>query len=197
MRDCTSKPFLRHYDLERHFVTVHKKKTEELYCDYERCPHKESFRKDHCREHYREYHIEDLIKRGKPKPKSSKVKRNQKKPETLDEFLAARINNINLSWWRCSKCMQRGKVSADGYVCPNPDCKAACEPERVACRENARKLGNPAQAAGSTLGASSAPSSSFKACGKCENTWIPDKIDPKLWVSCPRCRPGVKETTRF
>jgi hypothetical protein len=154
--NCKAKPFTRHYDLERHFVTIHQADKEKageeqdrkeqgekvlMNCDYKKCGHTAPFRKDHCREHYREYHTEDLIKRGQPKP--SKPKNSKKKLETVEEFLAARIENLNLNWWRCNKCIQRVHVNPDGYTCPN--CNLACEPERVTFRENeARRRENEA-----------------------------------------------------
>jgi hypothetical protein len=213
---CEAKPFTRHYDLERHFVTIHQANKEKvgkeqdkkeqgnkeqgekvlMNCDYKRCSHTAPFRKDHCREHYREYHTEDLIKRGQPKP--SKSKNSKKKPETVEEFLAARINNLHLSWWRCSKCIQRVYVNSDEYTCPN--CNLACELERVTCRENeATRRGNEAKRkenarnpAKNSSGFDSAQTDYVvTGCGQCENTWVPDKNDDSGWIPCPRCRPGV------
>ena len=65
MLECKAKPFIRHYDLERHFATLHQGDKERgenslVYCDYSKCPHKEGYRRDHYREHYQEYHAEDL-----------------------------------------------------------------------------------------------------------------------------------------
>jgi hypothetical protein len=113
-----------------------------MNCDYSRCPHKDPFRKDHCREHYREYHNEDLIKRGMPKlDNSDKGKRNSKRsrkmPETVEEFLATR-HYPNLSWWRCAKCVQRVNINTNKYMCPR--CNLPCEDERVAWREKKKVL---------------------------------------------------------
>lgn len=194
MLGCNAKPFTRHYDLERHFKTIHQNVTiVEFNCDYIKCPHKEPFRKDHCREHYREFHAEDLIKRNPFRQSKSKFR--QRKPETVEEFLASRLDNLNLTWWRCTKCLQRVKLNDHGYTCPA--CKMACEPERVVCRENDRKLRNNERAADSTSDYSSVPSSYVTACGQCENTWVPDETDPTLWHSCPRCRPSVEETMHY
>jgi len=202
MPECKAKPFTRHYDLERHFATLHQGDKERgdkspVYCDYPKCPHKEGFRKDHCREHYREYHAEDLIKRSQPK--HTKPKRGHKKPETIEEFIAPRLRNLDLSWWRCSKCVQRVKVNDHGYTCPG--CHGACEPQRVESRQRFLKSGNNESSkterdADSTTEYISGPSSYTTGCGQCQDTWLPDKKDRNLWVSCPRCRPGIKETTR-
>lgn len=136
---CNSGPFTRHYGLERHFRTIHHRDAEpKYYCDYPKCPRaKEPFWKIHgCREHYRGYHCEDLIKRFKAKPdrftienKNSKL--TQRKPQNVEEFLATR-RHIHVNWWRCTKCIQRVQVNNDGYMCPR--CKVSCENERIAFR---------------------------------------------------------------
>lgn len=110
-----------------------------MHCDYPKCPHKCPFRKDHCREHYREYHMEDL-----PKLPILKHRRGgQKNREMVEEFLARRRKHVNLSWWRCVRCLQRVEVNMDGYTCPR--CAVACEPERVTWREQIRASTNSPQ----------------------------------------------------
>jgi hypothetical protein len=211
---CPAKPFTRHYDLERHFITRHQadkeKKGEEkgsdeplkeqsekvlMKCDYKKCSHTALLRKDHCREHYREFHTEDLIKRGQPK--HSKPKSNKKKPETNEEFLASRCQNLKLGWFRCSKCIQRVQINLNGYKCPT--CNLACEPERVTCRENERKrrknASSPANSSSDFVSAEM--DYVVTSCLQCENTWLPDESDESLWIPCPRCRPGESETLRF
>lgn len=142
MPNCKSKPFARHHDLERHFK-IHRGDDEHFNCDYKKYPHKEPFRKDHCREQYREYHAEDLIKRCQPhysNPKHSQ-KKSEKKSEMVEDFLASRLDNINLDWWRCSKCAQRVQVNDHGYTCPK--CSIACELERIALGEKDSISRNP------------------------------------------------------
>jgi Zn finger protein HypA/HybF involved in hydrogenase expression len=175
----------------------------ETDCDYPKCPHKDtSFRKDHCREHYREYHNEDLIKRGNHKPgKPSKpekdkksAKRNAGRPQTVEEFLATR-RNVDLSWWRCTKCVQRVKVNSHRYTCPR--CNVACEPERVAWRKKALESSKNSQVEDSPSGFSPEPTDYVMSCGQCQNAWLPDKDDMTLWISCPTCQPGARRTMRF
>jgi hypothetical protein len=208
---CAASPFSRHYDLERHFQTRHPQENQEsdtkkLKCDYSKCPHKDSFRKDHCREHYREYHQEDLIKRGgdksdKPEKAKKNNKRNsQKKPQSVDEFLATRSKR-HLSWWRCSKCVERVKVNINGYMCPR--CNTQCEPERVAWRkkqieQRAEGDGETAHTYAENPQSEGLPSASGSmdyvvGCGQCENAWLRDEDDMTGdgWVPCPRCQPGV------
>jgi hypothetical protein len=183
MPDCNAQPFSRHYDLERHFGLIHRDKPGQKNCDYSKCPNTTRFRKDHCREHYREYHNEDLLKRSKPsteKDRKGKDKKNSKrsqdKPETVEEFLATH-RHMDLSWWRCSKCVARVKVNTDEYTCPR--CNLPCEPKRVAWRKKA------------------ITSAKSLSCGECENTWLTDENnDMTLWIPCAICRPGVKSLCR-
>lgn len=103
---CTSKPFNRPADLERHYIQLHGSDQEKksFYCDYNRCNRATSpfHRLDHCREHFREFHKEDIDKRGVPL--------------TLEW---CQDRNIKTNWWRCNKCLARVTVHDDGFRCPH------------------------------------------------------------------------------
>lgn len=119
---CTSKPFRRFADLQRHYSQVHfPSLSDGVYrCDYTNCSRKhESFgRKDHYRDHLREYHAEDICKRGTP---------------IDDEWLRGR--RTSAIWWRCSKCLIRVDLPTfPDYICPNPGCRAPCEEKRKQLR---------------------------------------------------------------
>ncbi|KAK7749181.1 hypothetical protein SLS62_008362 [Diatrype stigma] len=149
---CDSKPFKRKADLERHYQQVHwDSATKTSYpCDYPRCPRATEYfyRRDHCRDHYREYHKEDLVRRSpggggggggsssslSPCPSlssssssraSSSSSSSSRKRETA-EWWADR--NVSKKWWRCAKCLRRVAIQLDGFECR--DCKAVCETER-------------------------------------------------------------------
>ncbi|KAK3937399.1 hypothetical protein QBC46DRAFT_267589 [Diplogelasinospora grovesii] len=116
---CKQKAFGRSADLDRHYKMVHledEKKIKYL-CDYKKCPRNEQpfFRPDHFRDHLRDYHKEDLTRRGVlPDP----------------SWWGSRSNHAMFDgWWRCNRCLTR-RVSYDkyGFVCPK--CQAHCEPER-------------------------------------------------------------------
>lgn len=98
-----------------------------IYCDYRVCSssrNKNPFDKsrvDHAREHYRDVHQEDLIKK------------NAKPGKDLDKWLDDRI--MHESWWRCSKCLKRVRTSNGDYICDSEDCGAQCEAIRVAARK--------------------------------------------------------------
>ncbi|KAG6105044.1 hypothetical protein E4U14_005361 [Claviceps sp. LM454 group G7] len=98
---CNSKPFKRRADLDRHYK--HRHAAEDLKasfnCDYPHCNRrKNSFhRLDHFRDHLREFHKENIQKRG------SKVDE-----KWLEE-------SLSLTWWRCPKCLNRINIRLNGY----------------------------------------------------------------------------------
>ncbi|RSM20792.1 hypothetical protein CDV31_000482 [Fusarium ambrosium] len=112
---CTAKPFKRIADLQRHYRNTHNPdETKDAYfCDYSRCTraHEPFRRRDHYRDHLREYHREDIQKRG--------VTINE-------EWLNDR--NYASSWWRCPRCLIRVHISKNDFECPG--CKGSCESKR-------------------------------------------------------------------
>ena len=128
---CSSKPFKRKADLERHYQNVHRKASakKSYPCDYRRCLRSTEYfyRLDHCRDHYREYHKEDLCRRAGPSlishPNPSIV--GGKKRESR-QWWADRAPGKK--WWRCSKCLRRVYIDLDGFECRN--CRSICEMER-------------------------------------------------------------------
>ncbi|KFZ00936.1 hypothetical protein V501_10348 [Pseudogymnoascus sp. VKM F-4519 (FW-2642)] len=87
-----------------------------FFCDYQNCNDREGFdRKDHCVEHYREYHSEDLV---------------EDQQRNLELLLLKR--NIMSVWWRCSKCLKKNQTES-GWKCGG--CSQMCEKVRIAARE--------------------------------------------------------------
>ncbi len=119
--DCPQKPFARSADLDRHYKQVHTldTKKEQFFCDYPKCPRSGDpfYRKDHCRDHLREYHREDMSKRG----------------VVSESWLEDRI--IKPRWWRCSRCLIRVEVAVNNWDCPG--CKMQCEHDRIKRRTEA------------------------------------------------------------
>ncbi|KAI1350672.1 hypothetical protein F5Y01DRAFT_143068 [Xylaria sp. FL0043] len=111
------KSFRRKADLDRHIKQIHiaADKREKYPCDWKRCIRsREPFhRRDHQREHLRDFHHEDLMRRGSSNKEDEEWWRQRK---------------VNPEWWRCARCLGRVKVEEDGYVCPV--CRISCEPER-------------------------------------------------------------------
>ncbi|CAK7275437.1 hypothetical protein SEPCBS57363_006680 [Sporothrix epigloea] len=142
---CKSPAFTRMADLERHMKHVHlaADKKERFFCDYSGCSRSSTpfHRKDHYREHLREYHLEDLLKRGSNAHRSMS-------PNTEAASLSGAVDhetnkkmmqemqlqncNIDVSWWRCARCLKRVKVADRGWSCP--DCKGSIEEPRKALR---------------------------------------------------------------
>ncbi|KAI1822128.1 hypothetical protein F4861DRAFT_551039 [Xylaria intraflava] len=119
-KNC-SKSFKRKADLERHYKNLHtlSECKDQYPCDWKRCQRAKApfHRLDHQREHYREFHHEDIMRRG------SSGKQDE-------EWWSTRA--IHPSWWRCSRCLCRVRIEAYGYECP--ECKTSCETERISYR---------------------------------------------------------------
>lgn len=172
---CTSKPVKRPFDLERHFTTVHGKgNTERYFCDYSKCKHKEAFdRKDHCREHYREYHREDLVKKTH-----------------RDVVLWLQDRNVVAGWWRCSKCLKRNQTES-GWKCGG-GCNQMCERSRITAR-NSRVQAPESTEEAEQPAAAGASQPFVQGCGNCESGWFPDEANPHNWVACLVCKPEASE----
>ncbi|UNI21195.1 hypothetical protein JDV02_007206 [Purpureocillium takamizusanense] len=116
---CTAKPFKRRADLDRHYKHRHApdSQKESFNCDYPRCARRlDPFRRlDHFRDHLREFHKEDIEKRG---------------GSINEEWLEDR--HVSSSWWRCSKCLKRVYIERNGYECPG--CKTTCQAKRKEAR---------------------------------------------------------------
>lgn len=126
--DCPSS-FKRPYDPFHHFNTVHGKFS--IPCDYKMCRsgiEKAFNRLDHARDHYREYHKEDLVKWcEKDVSKAEKVEKCRERQPQRD--------GKNGLWWRCTACLKRNPWSRDmrkeeAWRCREKDCYTECELER-------------------------------------------------------------------
>jgi hypothetical protein len=116
---CNHSPFKRVTDLDRHYKSVHvsDEDKEKFYCDYKKCPRSpEPFsRPERLRNHLRDYHKEDLPKKG---------------TKSTAEWLRER--NVQPKWWRCYTCLIRIEIRRDGFVCPS--CNQFCESGRQSLR---------------------------------------------------------------
>ncbi|KAK3332431.1 hypothetical protein B0T19DRAFT_103152 [Cercophora scortea] len=116
--DCRQKPFSRQADLDRHYKQVHLEEDKKIKfkCDYRKCNRHEApfYRQDHFRDHLREYHKEDILRRGK----SEDVKWWQDRQYALEQ-----------DWWRCNGngCFNRVQIAVSGFEC---SCGSQCEAER-------------------------------------------------------------------
>lgn len=123
---CT-RSFRRKADLERHYLQCHTPADKKVKypCDWKKCQRaKDPFhRRDHFRAHLRDYHLEDLMRRG------STGRETQR-------WWGGRV--VKLRWWRCARCLIRVKVQEHGYTCSK--CGTSCETERQEHRARAADL---------------------------------------------------------
>ncbi|KAI1126343.1 hypothetical protein F5Y10DRAFT_214483 [Nemania abortiva] len=129
-RGCKGR-FRRKADWIRHIEQRHTPadKKPKYPCDWKKCQRsKEPFyRRDHQRDHLRDFHAEDLTRRG------SSAKQDE-------EWWNSRI--VNPTWWRCARCLTRVKVEEYGYTCS--ECGTSCEAERQNYRSRKAELHGPA-----------------------------------------------------
>ncbi|KAI5922759.1 hypothetical protein F4810DRAFT_701637 [Camillea tinctor] len=122
---CTASPFKRKADLERHYRHKHQSvdQKEPFYCDFKRCARNKEpfFRLDHCRDHYRDYHCDDLVRRS-GSSSSSSHHHSKEDAEWWDS------RHVDPRWWRCTKCLSRINIESQGFECAR--CKTTCEAER-------------------------------------------------------------------
>ena len=123
--------FSRPADLERHYKNVHASNKDEFPCDYPKCPRAQDpfTRKDHYRDHLRDFHKEDI---GAAKgEKSSRREDKHKWQKAQRIWLSER--NISHRHWRCAKCLVKNYVAHQTWECSS--CKIPCEEDRVRIRQ--------------------------------------------------------------
>ncbi|KOS23239.1 hypothetical protein ESCO_003478 [Escovopsis weberi] len=117
---CDAKPFKRRADLDRHYKHKHAPPSlkDAYHCDYPRCGRRRDpfHRRDHFRDHLRDFHKEDIEKRG---------------VHVKEDWFEGR--NTAQTWWRCTKCLKRVSISRHGFECPT--CKTACQARRKEARK--------------------------------------------------------------
>ena len=173
---CNSKQtfFTRPADLERHYILVHTSSDQNTFaCDYSGCQRaKEGFtRKDHYRDHLRDYHRKDL---GSAKGEKSF---KDKKMWSAKQNAWSAERKISPKWWRCARCLKKFHVGNDSLVCPC--CKTAFESERREVREKMLKEANVAEQSTSLY----AP-----VCSICGIAWIESSLVSGSWEACPNCQ---------
>jgi hypothetical protein len=209
---CDEKIFKRPADLERHHRNVHGEpdQKENFLCDYPPCRARGAFnRKDHFRDHLRDYHKEDI---GSMKREKRGGKRE------IDEEMWVKLQaawikerKIVASWWRCPKCLHRVYIAESRYICQS--CNHPCDGERTARIEDFRARTTrsrdtydaPATASnGATLedvqyGYNSStlalPTTMYlETCMDCNGIgYIVSPGSAGGWVACPACQPAVEE----
>jgi hypothetical protein len=110
---------------------VHADEKDLFPCDYTKCPRsQDSFsRRDHYRDHLRDFHKEDIgCAKGE---KSSRDKDKQEWQKAQKAWLAERV--VSNKHWRCAKCLVNNNVIQVGWDCAS--CKNPCEEDRIRTRQ--------------------------------------------------------------
>lgn len=178
--------FKRQSDLDRHFRSVHVTEPEHTFhCDYPRCTAGRNLlpftRKDHYREHLRDYHKEDT---GgfKGIGKGASI-----------QWFKERI--IKHDRWRCTSCLVMIFPQQDGWECIT--CKKPCETDRMHFRGGyGTGEPDPREAPAEAVQDATYMQSSvdplvgrITACYTCAATGYPGYVYDgySQWVDCPDC----------
>jgi hypothetical protein len=136
-------------------------------------------RKDHFRDHLRDYHKEDI-----GEVKGLKREKDAKKRLAMEKAWRAE-RAIKPQWWRCSRCLVKHYITEDGWDCAR--CKTSCEQERQNARiklapkiEVMEPMEEDTDAQYGNTGTSSV--TGYNDCEACHNTsWI---LHGRDWVAC-------------
>lgn len=181
--------FNRPADLERHYKNVHapEEEKDQFPCDYTKCERAEKpfSRKDHYRDHLRDFHKEDI-----GSAKGEKKMDEKKRLAAQKSWRAER--RISPRHWRCAKCLVKYYVDYNGWECE--PCKTTCEQER---REARMKLApkeevmEPMEEVTDThisqydntqySNTDTSSATSYIGCGNCQNGWV---VNGSQWVAC-------------
>ncbi|KAF4633595.1 hypothetical protein G7Y89_g4526 [Cudoniella acicularis] len=180
--------FSRPADLERHYRQVHasEDQKENHYCDYRNCNRSnEPFtRKDHFRDHLKEYHKEDIGYCKGEKTAKDKAKWAAKQRSWEAE------RRISDKWWRCVKCLDKIYVAEYGWQCPS--CKRDCEAHRREAREQKAEYGGNASDMVQASSSSSSSKPFSPPCTVCDGlAWIENPNGS--WEVCAYCQVATAE----
>jgi len=179
--------FGRPADLERHYKNVHFDHMDVFPCDYPRCArlHEPFTRKDHYRDHLRDYHKEDI---GSSKGRKSDDEQKAAKMQAI--WLSER--NINAKYWRCARCLTRCHVAQVGWECTK--CRVPCEEERIKVREKlafaeASMVASLDSAETGNRDGNAFAYPDYTSCTACGGAaWHKNSYGE--WESCSACQPG-------
>ncbi|CZS87883.1 uncharacterized protein RCO7_00864 [Rhynchosporium graminicola] len=190
-----SKPFTRSADLARHMQNVHgpQEGRNKFCCSYKTCINdrhldKNAFsRKDHYRDHLRDYHNEDIgAAKGFKDAKNDKQKYAWAKAQKI--WLTSR--NISANHWRCARCLTKKWVSKHGWSCD--ECKLPCEQDRIEARMKLPpREDTQASMRSSTINGSSSRPRQYtwdpNCRARCDEGWFVSSSDEGEWDACRYC----------
>lgn len=184
---CPGKQFRRPADLERHYRHVHADADQKgsFPCDYKPCTRSKGpfTRKDHYRDHLKDFHKEDIGTAKQPK--------NAKDPKAIQALQQTWLEErqIDPRWWRCGRCLQRVYVDTHSYKCIT--CNEECAQERIEAREQ-KKHGMGKERV--SFSEKNLPMTYAAQCTSCNGSmWITDSdsvFAEGNSVPCPICLPS-------
>ncbi|KAH6674305.1 hypothetical protein B0J14DRAFT_480663 [Halenospora varia] len=174
--------FGRPADLERHYRQVHAPdhQKESYPCDRNQCNRgKDPFtRKDHFRDHLKDFHKEDI---GSCKGEKNATSPSERKKWAARQKIWEAERVIFEHWWRCAKCLQRVYVADQGWHCTT--CKRDCELPRREAREAKLQYSSDNKVQAS----SSYPSNARPTtCSTCNGN--------DYWEKCFECQPSTEQS---
>ncbi|ESZ96515.1 hypothetical protein SBOR_3137 [Sclerotinia borealis F-4128] len=182
---CSGRQFGRPADLERHYRHVHADADQKgsFPCDYQPCDRsKDPFtRKDHYRDHIKDFHKEDVGSAKQPK--------NFKDPKKWQVIQQAwrEERQIDPRWWRCKRCLQRVYVETHGYKCTT--CNEECAKDRIEARESKRRELESDRVPYSERDMSMTFAAQCTSCNGSKQV-TDDVFGEGNWVPCPICVPS-------
>lgn len=189
---CTGKQsvFGRPADLERHYKNVHSDSKDTFFCNFTKCPRSQDpfGRKDHYRDHLRDFHKEDIgCAKGEKSFRDKQDKREWHRAQKA--WLAERV--ISSKHWRCARCLFKNYVAQAGWDCLS--CKIPCEEARIRARQ---RLGSdrqtPEDPTEVTMTNGYAPPVPYGSCGTCNGGWVETF---GAYVACQLCVPAARAGT--
>lgn len=131
------------------------------------------------RDHYKDYHKEDLGHAKSTKNGKELSQRDYKRAQKA--WWAER--QVDPLWWRCPKDLVRIYVEEGGWECPVESCKMACESDRIAARD--QKSGRAASGYDGLYEDDEGGYTSSAHCASCNGTAYVYNLAGD-WENCPR-----------
>ena len=146
-------------------------------------------RKDHFRDHLRDYHKEDIG--------AAKGERFLEKTAWLASQKAwVEERKIEASWWRCPKCLCRVQIAKYGYECCR--CETPFDTDRTRRVEAIRTAPDSVDNSGTddSQWQCSTAMAYPTICSVCNDTAFVWNMNGG-WDTCPICQPAVEQSSNF
>lgn len=197
-----AQPFGRPADLERHLKNVHAPSDQQdsFRCDYKKCSsdrHTKPFtRKDHYRDHLKDFHKEDI---GACKGEKAAKTEEERRQWEQDQARWLEERQIDASHWRCARCLVKKHVRTDNWECMR--CKLPCEEERINARLRLPQKEVETMQVDDESAYKSYTDPADMRCVACVFSGYPGYVDDGFgqWIACASCayEPAQTDTRRW